>query len=608
MRMMRCFLIVFFFTQTLYSSICRGVVYYDDPIAVGIGARPLGMGKAFVAVADDVNAMFLNPAGLGSQKTGWTVSTMTSNFLDEYQYTMYSGVMPTPAGVFGVGYVSSRIAGVAVSFEGTSGMTDFYNQALVLSYGKDISETLSLTESDAKIYAGATLKYYSKGFTGDINATGTGYNIDLGLKYVPVKWMSYGLNLQNVVNGSRISGFEPPEVMPSIAKIGLAFHWLEYDVKFAIDSDMFLSGPNIPWPTHVGAEWRAHPNLSLRAGYDQEGSGASGGLLTNNTTFGLGLDYAGIKADLAFMQNYEQSSFASNIFSLTFCSGADYVQEAQPPKQEAQPPKKEEVSTPTAEAVAKAAAPEKTVAQKISIIPAEDLQTLYREQEFTGSVDRDVTDVWIDGRKLEIWSDRAFVETVPLNIGMNKKVIKIRDASSVEAVIIKKIFRFYVPGRLSLEEALNKPFEYKVIYTELRSYLGKDFNIGKDLSREMLAIIISKARRLDLSLPQKDVFKDVSRNYWAARFINAVQSAGIMRGYADGTFKPNNIATKAEAALIMSATATMDKTWLKEYLASKRSKEKATMDDFVEIAYHSGMFREAINSYNDFLGIKIPPK
>lgn len=352
----------------------------------------------------------------------------------------------------------------------------------------------------------------------------------------------------------------------------------------------------------MGIEWRAHPNLILRVGYDQEGSGAAGGLLTNNTTFGLGLDYAGITADLAFMQNYEQSSFASNIFSLTFRNEIEYVQAAPPP------PKKEEIAAPTAEATAKAAAPVKTVAQKISIIPAEDLQTLYREQEYTGTVDRDVTDVWIDGRKLEIWSDRVFVESVPLNIGMNKKAIRIRDTSSAEAVIIKKIFRFYVPGRLSLEEALNKPFEYKVIYTELRSYLGKDYDIGKYLSREMLAIIISKAKRLDLSPPQKDVFKDVSKTYWAAKFINAVQSSGIMHGYGDGTFKPNNIVTKTEAAQIISAAATMDKAWLKEYLASKRSKDKATMGDLVEIAYHSGMFREAIINYNDFLGIKTPPK
>ena len=38
----------------------------SDPMYIGVGARPLGMGKAFVAVAEDADGMFVNPAGLGS--------------------------------------------------------------------------------------------------------------------------------------------------------------------------------------------------------------------------------------------------------------------------------------------------------------------------------------------------------------------------------------------------------------------------------------------------------------------------------------------------------------------------------------------------------------
>ena len=37
---------------------------------VGVGARAPGMADAFVAVADDANALFYNPAGLGQLKDG----------------------------------------------------------------------------------------------------------------------------------------------------------------------------------------------------------------------------------------------------------------------------------------------------------------------------------------------------------------------------------------------------------------------------------------------------------------------------------------------------------------------------------------------------------
>ena len=38
------------------------------------GVRPLGMGNAFVAVADDFNSLFYNPAGLARLKFGFAMN------------------------------------------------------------------------------------------------------------------------------------------------------------------------------------------------------------------------------------------------------------------------------------------------------------------------------------------------------------------------------------------------------------------------------------------------------------------------------------------------------------------------------------------------------
>ncbi len=575
----------------LYSANCWCIVYYDDPIAVGIGARPLGMGKAFVAVADDVNAMFMNPAGLGSQKS-WQISTMSSNFLNEYQYTMFCGVIPTTSGVFGIGYVASKINGIDVSGGGTTGTTNFYNQALVLSYGKELGSIGPSTGNEPNMYGGATLKYYSKGYTGDVNGSGSGYNIDLGLKYTPEKWISYGLNLQNVIGGSKIYGDFETEDMPFITKIGMAFQWLEYNAKFALDEDMFLGGDNVPWPMHFGAEWKVHPNLSLRAGYNQEASSAIGGQLTNNTTFGLGFDYSGVKIDLAYLQNYAQTNIASNIVSLTFYSAPVFAPAAAPAK----------------EAPAPAAAPEKvaaikTVMQKISLIPSGNLYTLDTEQVFSGTVDPDVTDVWIYGNKLAVSGSGAFEASVPLNIGKNEIQIKLRDTDSSEAEIPRRIVRFYVPVDLSINEVKNKSFAYMVIYTELYGYLGKDYKLNKPLSRGLMALIMSKAKKLDLSLTQKTVSKDVNRMHWAASFINAVKSAGIMTDYEDGTFKPDRSVTRAESARYVSKATNVDEASLLEYLAGRSPEETATMGDLIEMLYRSGMFEKEMEDYKSFAGV-----
>ena len=43
--------------------ICSAAYAALDLTEIGVGARPLGMGKAYVGLADDASAIFFNPAG-----------------------------------------------------------------------------------------------------------------------------------------------------------------------------------------------------------------------------------------------------------------------------------------------------------------------------------------------------------------------------------------------------------------------------------------------------------------------------------------------------------------------------------------------------------------
>ncbi|MER1984420.1 MAG: S-layer homology domain-containing protein [Solibacillus sp.] len=49
-------------------------------------------------------------------------------------------------------------------------------------------------------------------------------------------------------------------------------------------------------------------------------------------------------------------------------------------------------------------------------------------------------------------------------------------------------------------------------------------------------------------------FSDVKDGYWAAPVITELVGKGYMDGYADGTFKPNQLTTRAEAAAVMART------------------------------------------------------
>lgn len=53
----------------------------------------------------------------------------------------------------------------------------------------------------------------------------------------------------------------------------------------------------------------------------------------------------------------------------------------------------------------------------------------------------------------------------------------------------------------------------------------------------------------------KVVFKDLSEAQWAEKAVNSLVAMGVIDGYPDGTFKPNNPVTRAELAKIVVMTS-----------------------------------------------------
>lgn len=94
---------------------------------IGVGARPVALGQAFTAVADDAHALFYNPAGLIQ---GFNASVTLCEMLDGVSYV--SGGLVTP--VFrkmGVGFGGGYLSATDVRRDrngaelGTFGLSDF---------------------------------------------------------------------------------------------------------------------------------------------------------------------------------------------------------------------------------------------------------------------------------------------------------------------------------------------------------------------------------------------------------------------------------------------------------------------------------------------------
>ncbi|WP_179232744.1 S-layer homology domain-containing protein [Paenibacillus rigui] len=100
----------------------------------------------------------------------------------------------------------------------------------------------------------------------------------------------------------------------------------------------------------------------------------------------------------------------------------------------------------------------------------------------------------------------------------------------------------------------------------LSGYPNQSFKPDATITRAEMAAIIIKWMKLEPSKDKK-LFHDM-QNHWAADQAAAVAGKGLMTGYADGSFRPDQALTRAEAVVIINRilqrgplTGVNDPTW-----------------------------------------------
>ncbi|MGC5771273.1 S-layer homology domain-containing protein [Paenibacillus pabuli] len=85
----------------------------------------------------------------------------------------------------------------------------------------------------------------------------------------------------------------------------------------------------------------------------------------------------------------------------------------------------------------------------------------------------------------------------------------------------------------------------------IQGYPGGLFKPNNKLTRAEMASILAMISEKDATGPM-DEFSDVQSGYWGADAIAKVSKMGLMNGYKDGTFKPNQPLTRAEMASLVA--------------------------------------------------------
>jgi len=244
----------------------------------GVDARALGMGGAFVAVADNYSAPYWNPASI--VRRGFRLGGMhTDKFGLGIRYRSLSGIVPLGSGLaLGGGLINSNITVETYDRYGRyAGVIEDNETLLLASIGVLLSPNISV---------GATVKRYSH-WLGREFANGTGF--DLGF-LSSTDSFAVGAAMWDIGDTEMAWSTGAVDYVQRLLKVGIALRLADGGITLAADygSDRVL---------HLGAEFRLR-SLSLRGGVMRS--------LINpvsNLTVGAGVNFGSFNLDAALVHN-----------------------------------------------------------------------------------------------------------------------------------------------------------------------------------------------------------------------------------------------------------------------------------------------------------------
>lgn len=547
-----------------------------DPLDQTGAARALGMGNAFVAVSDDINCLFYNPAGL-SDSTGLAVNY---GGLNNVSLGIAYG---TPIGNFGMGYVSKQY-----DFSFGTVEASYEKSLLLMGYGTQI-DSFSLG------FSLKTLMYQRMVQTGINDQPSNAANdFDAGIIYKMNPYTSFGFTIHNLTSGNYKIGLSN-EALPVATKYGLA-------VDLVGNNAFFISetyGLRAAWETEstkidvigtkqssfLGFEGSFNGWLFVRTGltvYDNN---------TGGSTYGFGVKNNDTSCNVALFKDpvtEKQTVF----YSVQFV----------PPQL---------VRSPRSEKKVSGSARSKQIFTLIA--PEDGLITYDENVNITGRADSKAS-ILVNSVNVYLSDDGRFNALQPLLPGKN--LIEIEGSLGQEKKIERRKVLKKAKVVIAEEQSLNKTIDDEIVKKEadlnkredsLKKLKEKGIDVSmeeKKLNEERknletrktelygakekmkerkekvenlvtLGVIeVSKdksfaietkitrgemitwlVRAAELPIPRLEgpVFSDVPANNIYAPYIKAAFDAGMVKRPSDGKFRPNDPVTEKEGEAFFRA-------------------------------------------------------
>lgn len=317
---------IYLFGQPFEGKVTNVATTSGSFLEIGVGARAIAMGGAFVSTANDVSAIYWNPAGLGKLYRPEVLFVHT-NWIADISYDFAAVVIPIGRfGTLGASLTALSMDEMKVRTiilpEGTGEFFDSRDMAIAVSYGIKITDRFSIG-FNGKYISQKIWKESAQGFAIDI---GTLFTTTFNGLRIGATMMNFGTDMQmdgddllvyhdidqqQMGNNDRIFAKLQTNKwpLPLTFQAGIAME--VFDTKphrLTLATEAMHPNDNSE-SVHLGMEYALHELFFLRGGYrnlfltDSEegltlGTGLSSKLFGN---FQITVDYA--YADFGRLEN-----------------------------------------------------------------------------------------------------------------------------------------------------------------------------------------------------------------------------------------------------------------------------------------------------------------
>ncbi len=338
-------------TSSVFSQSARK--YSNEFLAIGVGARALGMSNAYVTTVNDVTSGYWNPAGLTQISKDFQIGLMHAEYfagIAKYDYGAFAANIDS-ASAFGFSIIRFGVDDIPNTTQliDADGNVDYdrissfsvADYAFLFSYARKAKITgLSYGANVKIIYRNVGEFASAWGFGLDAGAQYNfkGWKLGLMARDVTSTFNAWSFSLsQETVDVFTATGNEIPEnslevTMPKIifgigreVKISNKFELLgeiDFDITTDGQRNVLISDDPISVDPHAGIELGYNKMVFLRAGvgnFQEVTDILKNDKWTYQINFGVGIQFKGVALDYAFADIGDQSdALYSNIFSLRF--------------------------------------------------------------------------------------------------------------------------------------------------------------------------------------------------------------------------------------------------------------------------------------------------